>query len=278
MAKKAFLVGVNDYAPVGPGGPDLNGCVNDVKDMATTLTAPGFVPSNPSTLRICTNARATRANIMNGVKWLVTGAQSGDLLVFYYSGHGSQVADLEGDEIDKLDETICPHDFATAGMIKDDDLRQALAGVKPGVLLEVLFDSCHSGTATRNPTSGFTPRFIPPPLDYGFFLESNPLTAKRRLLRARPNTKSSDLQVVPDLNHVLWAACHDFQTSGETMIENSIRGMFTYAFCKVLRRAGTDIARQQLYKQVSAYMAQMAAAQVPELECTSAAMSAKVFA
>ncbi|NLB07436.1 MAG: caspase family protein, partial [Desulfobulbaceae bacterium] len=31
MANKALLVGINDYAPVGPGGPDLRGCVNDVR-------------------------------------------------------------------------------------------------------------------------------------------------------------------------------------------------------------------------------------------------------
>jgi hypothetical protein len=35
MAKKALLVGINDYAPVGAGGPDLRGCVNDVRDMRT---------------------------------------------------------------------------------------------------------------------------------------------------------------------------------------------------------------------------------------------------
>jgi metacaspase-1 len=37
MSKKAFLVGINDYAPSGPNGPDLRGCVNDVEDMADTL-------------------------------------------------------------------------------------------------------------------------------------------------------------------------------------------------------------------------------------------------
>jgi hypothetical protein len=61
MIKKALLVGVDDYAPVGPGGPDLRGCVNDVRDMANTLSVLGIIPPSPRTMRILTNSRATRA-------------------------------------------------------------------------------------------------------------------------------------------------------------------------------------------------------------------------
>ncbi len=67
MAKKAFLVGINDYAPRGHGGPDLRGCVNDVRDMAHTLNVLGIVPARPACMQIRTNARATRANILNGL-------------------------------------------------------------------------------------------------------------------------------------------------------------------------------------------------------------------
>ncbi len=35
MVKKALLVGINDYKGVS----DLNGCINDVKDMHFTLEA-----------------------------------------------------------------------------------------------------------------------------------------------------------------------------------------------------------------------------------------------
>ena len=36
------------------------------------------------------------------------------------SGHGGQTKDLDGDEQDGLDETICAADFKTAGMIVDE--------------------------------------------------------------------------------------------------------------------------------------------------------------
>ena len=149
MVRKAFLVGINDYAPVGAGGPDLNGCVNDVRDMASTLRDLGIVPAVPTSMHIVTDGRATRAAILNELGWLVGGAKRGDILVFYYSGHGSQMPDMTGEETDKRDETICPHDFATSGMIRDDDLRAVFSRIAAGVNLEVILDSCHSGTGTR---------------------------------------------------------------------------------------------------------------------------------
>ena len=69
--------------------------------------------------------------------------------MFHYSGHGSQVIDVSGDEPDGKDETICPHDFATEGMILDDDLRKVFSSLPAGVHLDVILDSCHSGSGSR---------------------------------------------------------------------------------------------------------------------------------
>jgi hypothetical protein len=38
------------------------------------------------------------------MKWLVNDVKAGDSLFFMYSGHGTQVKDLDGDEDDGLDE------------------------------------------------------------------------------------------------------------------------------------------------------------------------------
>jgi uncharacterized caspase-like protein len=40
--------------------------------------------------------------------WLVKDAQPGDDLFFHYSGHGSCVEDVDGDESNGQDEVICP--------------------------------------------------------------------------------------------------------------------------------------------------------------------------
>lgn len=294
MVKKALLVGINDYAPCGAGGPDLNGCVNDVRDMATTLRDLGIVPALPANMHIITDCRATRAAILNELGWLVNGAKKGDLLVFYYSGHGSQMPDMTGEEMDRKDETICPHDFATAGMIKDDDLRAIFSGIAAGVNLEVILDSCHSGTGTRElaALSGMdvplenmvTIRYVEPPFDYAFFLE-DPTLSTRRLLKSSPelmqtssgSSAAKAAVIVPTMNHVLWSGCKDNQTSGEATIGGVTRGFFTYCFCKSLRAKNGSIARRDLDKMVAACLKGIGASQIPQLEGTRANMTEKVF-
>ena len=99
MAKRALLVGVNDYRSAN----DLQGCVNDVLDMHFTLRSLfGFKTKE---IRVLTDCRATSKNITHRLEWLVEGAKAGDFLVFHFSGHGSQIRDREGDELaDNLDE------------------------------------------------------------------------------------------------------------------------------------------------------------------------------
>ena len=48
------------------------------------------------------------------MKELVARIGQDDIVVFHYSGHGSQMTDLEGDEPDGLDETIVPYDSGRA--------------------------------------------------------------------------------------------------------------------------------------------------------------------
>ena len=125
-------------------------------------------------IRVVTDERATKKAIMERLAWLVKGAKAGDRMLFHFSGHGSQVRDRDGDELkDKMDEILCPHDMDWDGTyIVDDELRKIFTGLPKGCALEVLLDSCHSGTGTRElmglfhlpPEQSFKPRFLPPPV------------------------------------------------------------------------------------------------------------------
>lgn len=271
MPAKALLIGINDYAPVGPGGPDLRGCVNDVQDAANTFLALGVVRPVPGSLRILTDSRATRANILNGVKWLLTPTAGIDQLILYYSGHGSWCVDTSGDDVDGKDETICPFDYATAGMIKDDEFRKLFTTLKPGVTLEVILDSCHSGTGTREAMAlemlpkeqRITVRFVEPPLDERIYSDGAPALPARGFLK---EIVSKQTVPVPGMHHVLWAACKDNQTAGETLIGGVYRGVFSYCFFRALRRAGIHVARTRLDALVSADLRKMGYSQVPQLE------------
>lgn len=91
-------------------------------------------------------------NIRMALFLLVNGCQPGDSLVFHYSGHGSRQRNYNGDEVDGYDETLCPLDFETQGMIVDDEINTTIVRPLPrGVKLHAIIDSCHSGTVLDLP-------------------------------------------------------------------------------------------------------------------------------
>ena len=80
-------------------------------------------------------------------------------------GHGSQEKDTDGDEKDATDETICPIDYTTAGMINDDEMHRLMVNPLPaGARLTALFDSCHSGSALDLPYTCSTSGNVKDPL------------------------------------------------------------------------------------------------------------------
>jgi len=137
-------------------GP-LAACEFDANDMAAVAKAQGIVP------KVLLTRKATRANVLKGLRAASKRLKSGDLFLLTYSGHGGQVDDISGEEDDKLDETWCLYD----SQLIDDELYLELSRFAKGVRVLVLSDSCHSGTVTRAalPASGATgrrPRLMPP--------------------------------------------------------------------------------------------------------------------
>lgn len=298
MGKKAFLVGINDYYPTGPGGQDLAGCVNDVKDMANTLVICGFTPED---IIICTDGRATKQNMIKGIRQLVNKAKKDDSIVFYYSGHGSQMSNPE-ESPDKKDEVLCPHDMDFSNtFISDDELSNIFRALPQGVNLEVLLDCCHSGTGTRelkvrienqpllsgngafstleelNKSSTFlTPRYMEPPVDVAFHLDFNPDMSTRWLLSPFKEKKGREI-VVSEMNHTLWAGCRDNQLSYEADIEGVRRGIFTYNLCQILRKRNGQIEREKLYKLLNAAIQRSGYPQNPQLETSKPELRDKLF-
>jgi metacaspase-1 len=270
MGDKALLVGINKYKLPGS---DLQGCVNDVTNMRSILlTYFGFAVKQ---IRVVTDERATKANIMKRLEWLVKGAKAGDRLVFHYSGHGSQIRDREGDELkDNLDEILCPHDMDWDGAyIVDDDLGRLFSKIPKGVNLEVFLDSCHSGTATREMrVAGNVPdemiikqRFLQPPVDI-LCREEDGLPVKR-LMRGNPSP----------MTHVLFAGCRENQTSADANINGSYNGAFTYYFCKTLRDANAALNRSEVLKRLRASLRFNKYDQVPQLECQTDKLKKKIL-
>jgi len=262
---QALLVGINDYGGVG----DLRGCLNDVTNLRNVLkTYYGFTNEK---IRVLTDGRATRDNILFRLGKMVKEAQPGDFLVFHFSGHGSQIRDRDQDELrDHMDELICPYDIDWDGIyITDDMLGEILDELPKGVIMEVILDCCHSGTGTRfdelgrpeelGPMYPVVNRYLPPPLDIAcrHEEEEHRLQSKRAF--------RYDQRIV--MNHILWAGCKDHQTSADAYIEGSYNGAFTYYLCKHLRNGPKTLTRKALHERVLHSLKHHQYFQTPQLEC-----------
>ncbi|KAI7729627.1 hypothetical protein M8C21_003921 [Ambrosia artemisiifolia] len=127
----------------------LKGANFDVINMRQLLISRFQFPSSSIHIlaEIDTCPPPTKRNIQEALRWLVKDNQPGDSLVFYFSGHGSQILDFFDDELDGYDETICPVDFKTEGMITDNEINDTIVRpLKRGVKLHAIIDASHSGT------------------------------------------------------------------------------------------------------------------------------------
>src|SRR4051812_27267299 len=101
MSKRALLIGVNGY----DNAQDLHGCLNDVALMSEVLTGYGFAEQT-----LVVDPNNTRDEMLDAFEAFVAKVAKDDEAVVFYSGHGSQVLDVNGDEPDGRDETIVPRD------------------------------------------------------------------------------------------------------------------------------------------------------------------------
>src|SRR5690606_24823132 len=103
-------------------------------------------------VRVKKDSEVTKAAMNQGWKWLLKDAKPGDRLVFHFSGHGSQIADVDGDEDDGADELLCLHAMDwndPKTYLLDDEINEWTKQIPAGVAVTFLLDCCHSGTGTR---------------------------------------------------------------------------------------------------------------------------------
>jgi len=214
--KSALLIGLN-YA----GTPyALNGCIHDVTRMRSLLLSNGYLPQNITTLvDTDTNLIPTKKTILDQLQKIIQN-KSTELLI-YYSGHGSQVRDRNGDEQGGMDSCIVPCDFQVNGFIVDDDLGKLIQKISCKCLL--LFDSCNSGTVCDLPFS------------YAY-LKNNTFAFKKNMFVNIPNP-----------NIYMMSGCRDNQYSLEAYANGQYGGAFTNAFLKKFTSTTSMI---QLYADI----------------------------
>lgn len=138
MSKKALLIGINYIGT----NIELKGCINDINCISNALKKMNY---SCTILTEQNDIKPTKNNIINQLKLIIANSKPGDTIIFYYSGHGSQIKDTDNDEEDKLDEVLVPLDYRTQGIITDDELF-SLITLQPCTNFYGFTDCCHSGT------------------------------------------------------------------------------------------------------------------------------------
>ncbi|CAL5224264.1 g6922 [Coccomyxa viridis] len=239
--KKALICACNYKG----SGNDLSGCINDAKCMQYMLTNRfGFKEENITVLLDDSsdpNLWPTGNNMRYHMRELVNGAQSGDSLLFHFSGHGSQTADWTGEEDDGMNETICPCDFQHAGQLVDNELNALLVNPLPhGVRLHAIIDACHSGSVMdlefRCEFQGGQPVW------------TNEYSQQPRVWKGTNGGEAFQ-----------FGAARDAQTAADTsqLSGNVSTGAATFSFIQAVERVGTNISYGRLLDEMSRTLADM---------------------
>lgn len=281
----ALLVGVDKYAATPRW--ELNGCVKDATAMKEFLDhrlnkeTYTFPDSGPLLL---TNEAATRDAIIKGFKNYLYNAGKGDVVLFYFAGHGAR--EEAGDEfkdwqLDNAHEAIVCHDSLspvsktsteTVPTLADKELRHLISEItnkedKPDHIL-VVFDCCHSSSGTRelvdNEMEGI--RQIPgtnPPRKYSNFYFADPNFCVKPIPsdQLKPET-------FPQGEHTFIAACLNTETAKEIPLPgiDAKRGLFTYSLIKELESQDIALSYEDLMCEVRTRVTGIRLYQNPQLE------------
>lgn len=265
MAIHSLHIGINNYRGTGS---DLAGCVNDARDLLA-LVGPKAASS-----ALLLDAKATRAGMLAALKLLLVRLGPGDLGFITFSGHGTYVADKNGDEPDRQDEALVCADLQ---LIIDDEFRGLLSARHRQSRLIVITDSCHSGSVHRGVdlrgvyaklavSSGVQPgkpRFLPP----GNLTAMTRQAAETRRRADVPRVGREQL-ALPLVAH--FAGCRDDQFSFDARFDDRPNGAFTHYLLEARRSLPPHAELGDWFDEVAQLVRESDFQQTPVLNASAA--------
>lgn len=259
----ALLIGVEGYSR----GRDEDAewwnlsTAPDIAALKSVLTRKfGFKPTDIKTLD--TKETTTKSAIENGFRELIAEVKPGDIVYLHYSGHGQQILDDNGDELDGLDESIIPSDYVSrkdgSKNIRDDEIGEFIDQLKAKNPSSVMFsfDSCFSGTITRGGGR------------YAERGESYKGKKPKINLNAKEKDATGLLENAQLANgFVVISATRSDQTAKECDDDkDGAMGALTYALVKAFSAATPTTTYQDIFESVQNTVGQRVQAQNPQIE------------
>lgn len=247
-------IGLNEVDPTQYGGwpGTLVACENDARDMADLATSQGF------TAKTLLTSDATASRVMQEIGEAAMALDAGDIFFLTYSGHGGQVPDKNGDEVDREDETWVLYNR----MVLDDELYLLWSQFKAGVRIVVLSDSCHSGTMLKampdfsmrpvEPEATRRIKAIPDHVQREAYAKHKDMYTER----AWANPRGDQIEIAASV--LLISGCQDNQVS----MDGDRNGLFTAKLLEVWNKGSFTGTYYRLYKNI---LKRMPADQTPNL-------------
>jgi hypothetical protein len=277
---RALVVGVSGYPNlatslrlVGPG--------NDSRAFANTLARLGVSPADITVLAdgasglaggIANGGPATREAVLSGLDRLAEVSVAGDLVVFYFSGHGSQQPDRDGDEQGGNDEILLPYDVGrwngsgVENALVDDELDQRITRLlDKGVDFFGVIDACNSATGFRALADDHARARGVEPAELGVPAGATAAAPARLLARGAPQTRPGRGRAA------FFYAAQEVEEALEKVpkdaAEGESYGVFTYTLLARLN-ATPGLTYRTLHRAVVADIKRntLMATQTPELE------------
>jgi hypothetical protein len=258
--KYALIIAIGDYDYKTTGWSKISSA-NDVPIIKQTLIDQKFDEKN---IQLLIDEQATFAGIKAALDNLLRNIKPGDIVVIHYSGHGQQIFDDNGEEIDGLDEALVSYDarvrysddYKGENHIRDDQIGNILANFRNklgsnGQLL-VLLDSCHSGSSTRGgKTRGGEAAFVPDNWE----------------APSGDVSKGSDMfEKVGISNDAAPFVLISGASANELNYEYDGKGSLSYSFTKAMTDLGEDFTYRQLYSKIASIMNTISPKQTPTIE------------
>jgi len=272
--KRALTIAIGAY-PSNSGWQNLS-AANDAELMRKVLLIQGFDDKKITSL---IDEKATKNNIRKALETLISQSKENDVVVFHFSGHGQQITDLNGDELDGFDEALIPYDalkqasgnYKGENHLIDDELNEFLNRLRkkvgPGGDVIFILDACHSGTATRGQTENTIIRGT------GLKFELEGSVTKKSVdnnYKFDEQLKPSDGSKSDFSPYVVISASGQQELNMEIKDQNNIGyGSLTFALGKLLTTNSKILSYQALFDQLRNEMCTLFSGkhqQTPQLE------------
>ena len=284
----ALLIGIDRYEP-NRYYKDLKGCVRDIdlvdeyvcntlevpKEHIWKLTSPFEETSILSGIRSARQeVKPTYANIVQAFEEITDKAQSGEQVYIHYSGHGGRAVtiypELEGKK--RQDESIVPMDIGSLDgrYLRDVEIATLIKRLTDkGCILTVIFDSCHSGGATRGDCAirGNENNLV----DTTARSQDSLVASREELIKNWKILTQADPEMaagwLPNANdYVFLAACRPSEFAYEYAVNGGQRnGALTYWMMDTLTSSTSVLTYKSLYNRVKGMIQSKFPQQLPML-------------